>query len=173
MCSNTVMKERELHRKKGEVKRAHLLVVTFFTRWQQHLGTREKGVHRQTQLLLADMVVVCVRPFLHRGRKRKVVREQCWFLLFFYVENKHFGLDPAPYKIKHKPHGLQEASEVTGIFQASPRLQLSLRDCRYQKNVCKSCWNMFHEIKDKLAGTGLWLENKKMGKKAEEKQEHY
>lgn len=32
---------------------------------------------------------------------------------------------------------------------------------------------MFHETKDSIARTGLWLENKRMGKKPEERQEHY
>lgn len=134
MCSNTMLKERELQRKRGINERAHLLVVTFFARWQQHLGTGKEGVHRQAQLLLADLVVVCVCPFLQRGRKRKEVRDQGWFLVFFYLESKHFGLDPAPSETKHKPHWLQEApGQVTGTFQASSKLQLSLGDCMYQR----------------------------------------
>jgi len=76
MCSNTMLKEREFQRKWGINERVHLLVVTFFARGQQHLGPREEGVHRQAQLLLADLVVVCVCPFLQRGRKRKLVRDQ-------------------------------------------------------------------------------------------------
>lgn len=35
-----------------------------------------------------------------------------------------------------------------------------------KENVYKSCWkNVFHETKDFTARSGLWLENKRMGKK--------
>lgn len=71
MCSDIMLQERELQRKQRVSERAYLLVVTFFARWQEHWGAREQGIHRQAQLLLTDLVVVCVCPLLQREIREK------------------------------------------------------------------------------------------------------
>lgn len=163
MCSNTMLKERELQRKQGINHRAHLLVITFFARWQQHLGTGKEGVHRQAQLLLADLVVVCVCPFLQRGRKTREVRDQGWFLVF-HLESKHLAwilppLKPSTNLTDFKRH--QDRS--LGCFKPSQNCSCHWGTACTKENIYKSCWKkMVHEAKDFLAWTGPWLGNRGM-----------
>lgn len=71
-------------------------------------GNQGKGC-TQTSTAAADGFGGCMCMSIPAKRnKRKVVRNQGWFLVFLYLESKHLGLDPAPYETKHKPHWLQE-----------------------------------------------------------------
>lgn len=174
MCDNTMPKEGELQRKWGMNDMVYLLVVTFFARWQQHLGTREEGVHRQAQLLLADVVVICVCPFLQRERKGKKVRDQGSLLVFFYLKSKHFGLlDAVSSETKHRPHWPQEAPGlVARMSQASQKL--SLGDCMCQRKCLqklleeRSSWGKgFHSQNWAVVGDQVY------GKSAKEGQEYH
>lgn len=96
-------------------------------------GNRERGC-TQTSTAAAGGLGGCMCMSIPAKRKKNKGGERSGLILGISPGKQTLGLDPAPSETKHKPHWLQEApGQVTRMFQAFPKLQLSLGDCMYQR----------------------------------------
>lgn len=166
MCSNTAMKERKLQRKRGIGEKGSPACCPLLYKVTAAPGNQGRGC-TQTNTAAAGGRGGCMCTSIPAQRKKKKGGQRALSILAILLPGKQtLCLGPCPLQNQAQTW-LTSRGIRRSHWDVSSLSKIAVAIAGTRENVYKSCWkNMFHETKDSIARTGLWLENKRMGKKS-------